>query len=130
VGTFCFSETFPDYRRLKRIPAGMRTKTCGEVFYDFLQHEAARVTRGDLAPVTLASHRQILDYGSRPHFGRLPFLGIQHSMLIKIADAQHWTKKTYNNAVSALRRAFAFGYLDYPERRDPAAALRCAALTR
>ena len=35
-------------------------------------------------------------------------------------------KKTHNNAVSALRRAFDFGYLDYPERRDPAASLKCA----
>jgi hypothetical protein len=35
-------------------------------------------------------------------------------------------KKTYNNAISALRRAFDFGYLDYPERRDPAASLKCA----
>jgi len=126
AGTFCFSETFPDYRRFKRIPRSVRARTCGEVFDDFLQHEAARVTRGDLAPVTLASHRQILDCSWRPHFGRLPFLGIPHSMLIKIADAQRWSKKTYNNAVSALRRAFAFGYLDYPDRRDPAATLRCA----
>ena len=47
-------------------------------------------------------------------------------MLIKIADAQNWNKKTYNNAISALRRAFAFGYLDYPERRDPAASLKCS----
>jgi integrase len=126
AGTFCFSETFPDYRRLNRIPAGVRAKTRGEVFDDFLRHEAARVTRGDLAPVSLASHRQIIDHTWRPQLGHLPFLGIQHSMLIKIADAQRWTKKTYNNAVSALRRAFAFGYLDYLDRRDPAAALRCA----
>ena len=47
-------------------------------------------------------------------------------MLIKIADAYPCNKKTYNNAVSALRRAFDFGYLDYPERRDPAASLKCA----
>jgi integrase len=47
-------------------------------------------------------------------------------MLIKIADAQKWNKKTYNNAISALRRAFAFGYLDYPQRADPAASLRCS----
>ncbi len=46
-------------------------------------------------------------------------------MLIKIADAYPCNKKTYNNAVSALRRAFDFGYLDYPERRDPAASLKC-----
>jgi integrase len=74
----------------------------------------------------LASHRQILDHVWRPHLGHLPFLGIQHSMLIKIADAKHWNKKTYNNAISALRRAFALGYLDYPERRDPAASLKGA----
>ena len=35
-------------------------------------------------------------------------------------------KKTYNNAISALRRAFEFGYRDYPEKRDPAAALKSA----
>jgi len=47
-------------------------------------------------------------------------------MLIKIADAYICNKKTYNNAISALRRAFNFGYLDYPERGDPAASLKCA----
>jgi integrase len=30
------------------------------------------------------------------------------------------------HAISALRRAFNFGYLDYPERRDPAEALKCS----
>jgi len=29
-------------------------------------------------------------------------------------------------AISALRRAFNYGYLDYPERVDPAASLKCA----
>ena len=43
-----------------------------------------------------------------------------------IADAQPWNKKTYNNAVSALRRAFAFGYCDHPEQRDPATSLQSA----
>jgi len=47
-------------------------------------------------------------------------------MLIKIADTYLCNKKTYNNAISALRRAFDFGYLDHPERRDPAASLKCA----
>jgi hypothetical protein len=47
-------------------------------------------------------------------------------MLIKIADAYPCNKETYNNVVSALRRAFDLGYLDYPERRDPAASLKCA----
>jgi integrase len=80
----------------------------------------------DRAPVTLSSQRQILDHAWRPHLGSLPFLGLQHSMLIKIADSRNWNKKTYNNAISALRRAFAFGYLDYPDHRDPAASLKCA----
>jgi integrase len=44
--------------------------------------------------------------------------------LVKIADTHHGNKKTYNNSISALRRAFDFGYLDYPKRRDPAAALK------
>jgi integrase len=44
----------------------------------------------------------------------------------KIADAHSWRKKTYNNAISALRRAFEFGFLDYPERHNPAAALKCS----
>jgi hypothetical protein len=35
-------------------------------------------------------------------------------------------KKAYNNAISALRRAFYFGHLDYLERRDPAASLKSA----
>jgi integrase len=82
--------------------------------------------RGDLAAVTVASHRKILDHVWRPQLGDLPFLGVRYSMLIKIADAYTCNKKTYNNAISALRRAFNFGYLDYPERGDPAASLKCA----
>jgi len=53
---------------------------------------------------------------------------LPYSMLVRIADAYPCNKKTYNNAISALRRAFNFGYLDYPERCDPAAALKCARL--
>lgn len=126
AGTFCFAEVFPAYKGLRTVPAGVRAKTCGEVFDEFLQHEVARVARQDLAPVTLASHRQILDSVWRPHLGSLPFLAVTYSTLIKIADGHHWSKKTYNNVISALRRAFAFGYLDYPDRRDPAASLKCA----
>jgi integrase len=83
-----------------------------------------------LAASTVASHRQILNHDWRPHIGHLPFLGIQHSLLVKIGDSQHWNKKTYNNSISTLRRAFDFGYLDYPERRDPAAALKCSRMSK
>jgi integrase len=51
---------------------------------------------------------------------------VRYSTLVGIADAYTGNKKTYNNAISGLRRAFNFGYLDYPERVDPAASLRCA----
>jgi integrase len=126
AGTLVFSDVFPKFRGLKTLPANVCAKSCGEVFDEFLRHEEARVARGDLAPITVRSHRQILDHVWRPALGRLPFLAVQYSMMAKIADSHSWSKKTHNNCVSALRRAFAFGYLDHPERRDPAASLRCA----
>lgn len=86
----------------------------------------SRTKRGDLAPITLAPHRQILDHVWRTQLGPLPFHDIRHSLLVKIAHTHAWNKKTYNNAISALRRAFDFGYRDHLERRDPAAALRSA----
>jgi integrase len=130
AGTFVFSDVFPKFRARKALPANVAAKSCGEVFDAFLRHEEARVARSDLAPVTLRSHRQILDHVWRPALGRLPFLAVPYSMMIKIADSHSWNKKTYNNCVSALRRAFAFGYLDHPDRRDPAASLRCARISK
>jgi integrase len=130
AGIFRFSEEFPDYPLGKTGHLSLNAQTCTDVFDAFLRHEAARVVRGDLAPITLASHRQILDHVWRPHVGPLPFLGIRHSMLVKIADAHPWNKKTYNNAISALRRAFDFGYRDHPEQRDPAAMLRSARICK
>jgi hypothetical protein len=88
----------------------------------FLLHEAARVGRGDLAPITIASHRQILDQVWRPEIGTIALLAMRYSTLVKIADSQRWTKKTYNNAISALRRAFYFGFQDHPEHHNPARA--------
>jgi len=126
AGTFRFGDEFPRYRGLHKLPPVLQPRSCGEVFDDFLRHEEARMGRGDLAPVTVASHRKILDHVWRTKLGDLPFLGVRYSMLVEIADAYTCNKKTYNNTISALRRAFNFGYLDYPERRDPAASLKCA----
>jgi integrase len=128
AGTFCFADEFPRYKGLSQLPPPHRARTCGEVFDAFLRHEEARLARGDLAPVTVASHRKILDHVWRPHLGCLPLIGIPYSLLVQIADAYPCNKKTYNNAISALRRAFEFGYLDCPDRRDPAASLKCARL--
>ena len=126
AGTFCFAEVFPKFRGLRKLAPHVAARSCGEVFDAFLRHERARVARGDLAPITLRSHRQILDSVWRPRLGTLPFLAARHSVMVEIADSHDWSKKTYNNAISALRRAFAFGYLDYPDRHNPAALMRGA----
>ena len=126
AGTFCCADEFPRYRGLHTLPPDLQQRSCGEVFDDFLRHEEARLARGDLAAVTVTSHRKILNHVWRPHWGGLPFLGVRYSMLVRIADAYTCNKKTYNNAIRALQRAFNFGYLDYPERCDPAASLKCA----
>lgn len=126
AGTFCFADEFPRFRGLQKLPRSLQPRSCGEVFDDFLRHEEARLARGDLAAVTVVSHRKILNHVWRPHLDVIPFLGVSYSMLLRIADAYTCNKKTYNNAISALRRAFNYGYLDYPERIDPAASLKCA----
>ncbi|MFL6604002.1 MAG: hypothetical protein ACJ8R9_22105 [Steroidobacteraceae bacterium] len=62
------------------------------MFDHFLAHEEARLERGDLAPITLASHREILDHAWRPYLGHLPLLGIRHSLLalaVTDYDAAH-----------------------------------------
>jgi Arm DNA-binding domain len=93
AGTFCFSEEFPDYCGRQTVPIPLSAQSCADLFDNFLAHEEARVERGDLAPITLASHRQILNHVWRPHLGHLPLLGIRHSMLVKIADTHPWNKK-------------------------------------
>jgi integrase len=58
------------------------------------------------------------------------FLRVRYSELVRIADAKKgWSKKTYNNSVSVLRRAFAFGYRDHPYEANPARGLKGARLT-
>ena len=126
TGAFRFLDEFPAYRcrRTLRLPLGART--CADVFDAFLRHEEARVARSDMAPVTLATHRQLLDHVWRPAIGSLRLLDVRYSKLVNVADARHWTKKTYNNAISALRRAFDFGFQDHPEQHNPARALKSA----
>src|SRR6185437_6453689 len=103
AGTFCFADKFPRYKGLSRLAPPFRARTCGEVFDAFLRHEEARLARGDLAAVTVISHRRILDRLWRPNLGALPLIGVTYSMLVQIADAYPVNKKTYNNAISTLR---------------------------
>jgi integrase len=130
AGTFSFAEEFPDFRDLDFVPSIGSRRTCDQVFDAFLVHCESRLAKGDLAPITLAVYRRILNTVWRPKLGTLPFVAVRYSTLVEIADEPHWGKKTYNNAISVLRRAFKFGYRDYPDRRDPSESLRCARIRK
>ena len=123
-GTFSFAEEFPDFRHLRKVPDQGSPKTCAQVFDAFLAHCASRVTMHDMASITLASYRRVLDGFWRPRIGAHRFLDVRYSTLVKIADDSTWSKKSYNNAISILRRAFKFGYRDHPEKHDPTVGLK------
>jgi hypothetical protein len=86
------------------------------VFDAFLIHCAARFARGDMAAVTLSTYRRVLNGVWRPAIGQSLFHQVTYSKLVEIADTRPWSKKTYNNAISILRRAFDFGYCNHPEQ--------------
>jgi hypothetical protein len=100
LGTFVFSEVFPKFRGIQSLPAQVSARSCEEIFEEFLRHEEARVARDDLAPVTLRSHRQILNHVWRPKLGKLPFLAVQYSTIVKIADSHSWNKKPTTTALA------------------------------
>jgi len=101
------------------------------VFDEYLQQCESRLAKHDLSPATVVGYRKVLDSIWRPRLRALPFLQVRYSVLVKIADSHKaCSKKTYNNAVSVLRRAFAFGYRDHPYRSNPAWALKGARLKR
>lgn len=128
-GTFSFADEFPDYRFLRRLGGAYKVRLCTDVFDEYLAHCEARVRRDDLSATTLRGYRKVLDGVWRPKIGQLLFYDVTYSQLIAIADKRDWSKKTYNNALSALRRAFDFGYRTARSRRTlrvPCAALACA----
>ena len=130
AGTFCFAEEFPDFRELHRVVEASQLKTCGQVFDAFLRHCEARVARDDLAATTFDWYSRSLNTAWRPHLERLPFLTVRFQTLCRIADAHKaWSKKTYNNNICVLRRAFAFGYRNHPHAFNPALGLRFARLS-
>ena len=58
----------------------------------------------------------------------MPHELVPHSTLARRPSSSwpYFERSSHNNAISALRRAFAFGYCDHPEQRDPAASLQSA----
>ena len=130
AGTFSFAEEFPNFRDLDSVPGTGSRRTCDQVFDAFLVHCESRLAKADLAPITVMVYRRILNTFWRPKLGALPFLAVRYSTLVEIADEPAWSKKTYNNAISVLHRAFRFGYRDYPDRHDPAQSLKCARIRK
>jgi site-specific recombinase XerD len=106
-------------------------RTCDDVFDSFLHYCEMRVAGGDMAFSTLNGYRKILKSTWRPKLSAREFKSVVYSELVKIATSQGWkTKKTYNNGISPLRYAFAFGYKDHPEKPNPAEGLDSFRITR
>lgn len=125
AGTFCFAEEFPDYPDLHKVDDASQLRSCSRVFDEFLEHCEGCVRRREMASATVRGYRKILDGAWRPRLGPLLLLRVSYSELTKIADAHKaWSRKTYNNNIGALRRAFAFGYRNHPEAFNPARALK------
>jgi hypothetical protein len=114
LGTFSFMEEFADFRDWQKVVPHSAYRTSNQVFDQYLAHCESRLARNDLSFATVRGYRKALDSVWRPPLGSLPFLKIQYSMLLRIAISyKGWNKKTYNNKISALRRAFEFGYRDH-----------------
>ena len=93
-GTFLFAEEFPDFLHLNRVPDEGCPRTCAHVFDAFLAHCESRVAKNDMATITLASYRKILNSIWRPQICGKRFLSVLYSTLVKVADDAHWSKKT------------------------------------
>jgi integrase len=131
LGTFSFIEEFPDFRDWQKVSHQSPFRTCNQVFDQYLAHCESRLLKNDLSFSTVKGYRKALDSVWRSQLGTLPFLKVQYSLLVRIANAkQTWGKKTYNNKLSALRRAFEFGYRDHPEHLNPARSLKGARMRR
>jgi integrase len=131
LGTFSFIEEFPNFRDLHKVFHHSTYRTCDQVFDEYLNYCDSRLSKHDLSFATVTGYRKALDLIWRPKLGTLPFLQVQYSTLSKIASQyKTWSKKTYNNKISVLRRAFDFGYRDHPNHANPAWALKGARVRR
>lgn len=130
AGTFHFDQEFPEYRFLGRVIDPSQVRTCNQVFDQFIAHCDSRFRRDDLAWATVAGYRRVLNALWRPRIGALPFLRVDYVTLARVADAYRCSRKTFNNAVSVLRRAFDFGYRNHPHHINPARGLRGCRMSR
>jgi integrase len=105
-------------------------RSCDHVFDDFLAYCESRMAMKDLSFATYNGYRKLLAQIWRPKIGGKFFFEVRYSELVSVVSAYRWSKKTYNNAVSALRCAFDFGYRDMPEKHNPAESLMCLRITK
>ncbi len=130
AGAFHFDQEFPEYRFLGRVIDPSQVRTCNQVFDQFIAHCESRFRRDDLAWATVAGYRRVLNALWRPRIGALPFLRVDYVTLARVTDAYRCSRKTFNNAVSVLRRAFDFGYRNHPHHINPARGLRECRMSR
>ena len=123
-------KNFPTTDTCGSVTGTSRVRLCNEVFDEYLAHCEARLSRGDMSAATVRGYRKVLSGVWRPRIGELVFYSVRYSHLVAIADKQKWSKKTYNNGISVLRRAFDFGYRDRPLEENPARCLRGARLRK
>lgn len=130
AGTFFFDQEFPGYRFLGRVIDPSQVRTCNQVFDQFIAHCESRFRRDDRAWSTVSGYRRVLNALWRPRIGALPFLRVDYVILARLADGYCCGRKTFNNAVSVLRRAFAFGYRNHPHHINPALGMRGCRMSR
>jgi hypothetical protein len=99
----------PEYQFLGRVIDPPQVRTCDQVFDQFIAHCESRFRRDDLAWATVSGYRRVLNTLWRPRIGALPFLRVDYVALARVTDTYRCSKKTFNNAISVLRRAFEFG---------------------
>lgn len=129
-GVFSFAEEFPDYRLMENLGDVRGARTCNELFNEFLAHCESRMVKKDLAFATVDGYRKIIDSVWRPEIAQELFESVRYTQLAKIANKHAWSKKTYNNNISALRCAFEYGYKDHPEKHNPASGLKGFRITK
>lgn len=130
AGTFLFEQEFPGYRFLGRVIDPSQVRTCDQIFDQFIEHCESQFRRDDLAWATVSGYRRVLNALWRPQIGTLPFLRVDYVTLARVADAYRCSRKTYNNAISVLRRAFEFAYRNHPLHANPAVGLRGCRMAR
>lgn len=119
-GTFSFADEFPDYRLIGEVTSSSGQRTVDQVCEAFVVSLRAR---DELAYATIETYRKILKRHVQGEHGPKAFAAITFSQLEDLVNGHQGSKKTFNNIVSAVRRAWEYGYKDLPRAPNPAAGL-------